>query len=306
MPPKQPGKRKDGDSGIGADTGARPKSSGPATVREESSSSDDDDPQRRITKARAKLEKQRLAAEADARELQKHDDQARELAEQGRLRREEAVRQRVAREDEARREALLAALSGAPGDVPQEDVQQAEDQPPPPVPAPPPAPQPPPPPAPQPPPHPGPAWNADEDDAVMAGARVNANQLAVMGEFKGEGDDVELFVMQVIRCREAFDWNHQVTSQLVQTVLKGTAAKWLRSALKTQLQADHLEVWDHFAVPANAPAGAPAERVGNAGFRYALLTRFRELQNGQAAVEAVGDLKQKGSETVDEFYDRIL
>lgn len=285
--PKPPGKRKDGDSGVGAevgDTGARPKEpTGLERTREEESSSDDDDPQERIARGLERAERQRTAAEADARELLREEEEARRRAEQVRLNEE------ARRAEEARGRAAPGAgaqgVAGGQGEA----AQQAGD------PALPPAPPPPP---------QGPAWNADEDDVIMAGARVNANQLAILGEFKGEGDDIELFVMQVIRCREAFDWNHQVTAQLVQTCLKGTAAKWLRSALKTQLDAQHLEVWDHM-VP-GAAAGAPAVRAPNTGFRYALLTRFRELQNGQAAVEAVGDLKQKSNESVDEFYDRIL
>ena len=147
-------------------------------------------------------------------------------------------------------------------------------------------------------------WDAEEEDAAIMGARVNANQLAVLGEFKGEGDDVELFVMQVIRCQEAFQWTHLVTAQLVQTCLKGVAAKWLRSKLKTALPAAHMNEWDHM-VPAPGGVGAPVV-APNVGLRFHLLTRFREAQNGQAAVEAVGDLKQRAGEDVDEFLDRVL
>ena len=295
MPPKQPGKRKDGDSGVGAeigDTGTIPKQSGQA--KEGSSSSDDDDPQARIQR-----EKDRRAAEERTRREARRRELDARRAEEVRLV-EEEEEEEVRREEEARGRATPEGGVQGAGQGAGED-QDPEDAPPAPAQAPPAPPGPPGPPGPA-----GQAWDADEDDAIMAGARVNANQLSVMGEFKGDGDDIELFVMQVIRCKEAFDWNDAVTSQLVQTSLKGQAAKWLRSLLKTQTNDQHLNVWDHRVVPANAAPGALPERVAETGFRHYLLTRFREVQNGQAAVEAVADLKQRGSETVDDFYDRIL
>jgi hypothetical protein len=134
-----------------------------------------------------------------------------------------------------------------------------------------------------------------DNDPRMA---INANQLVLLGEFKGEAaEDIELFSMQVRRCRETFAWTQAQTSQLVQTRLKGSAGTWLRSKHKTTLPADHMEVWEHVEDNHVMP---------DTGLRHHLLQRFREPINVQAAVDAVADLKQKSSESVEEFYDRTV
>jgi hypothetical protein len=140
-----------------------------------------------------------------------------------------------------------------------------------------------------------PGQEEEEEVPPAPAMAVNANQLAVLGEFKGEEEeDIELYTLMVDRCAIAFAWDDAITSQLVQTRLKGAAGRWLRSRIKTSVATDHLTRW------------TPAANVAQSGMRYALLTRFREGLNERGAVEAVSELKQRPTESVDEFYDRVV
>jgi hypothetical protein len=128
---------------------------------------------------------------------------------------------------------------------------------------------------------------------------LNANQLAVLGDFNGkEDDDIELFCIQVTRCMGSFGWNQTQASQMVQTRLKGRAGMWMRATLKQLGDDAHLDVWQHLD---NNNAV-----VDETGLRYHLLKRFQEPLTGRGAVEAVSDLKQRAGETVDEFHDRVI
>ena len=141
--------------------------------------------------------------------------------------------------------------------------------------------------------------NDDDDDM----AKVNANQLSVLGEFTGaEGEDVEMFSMQVQRCIKSFGWGQDQASQMVQTRLKGAAARWYRSLTKSvDMDAELLEMWQSVD-----DTGRPIAADAKKGLRYHLLQRFREDVGERAAMEAVQDLKQKTYEGVEDFYDRVV
>ena len=132
---------------------------------------------------------------------------------------------------------------------------------------------------------------------------VNANQLTVLGEFWGEGteyNDIESFCCNVARCMDAFGWTDSVTSQLVQTRLRGAAAVWLRSMIKTATDDMKLRYWS------NQHFDARGRQLKMSGLRQLLLARFREEINGRGAIEAIADLRQRATETVDEFMYRVL
>ena len=143
--------------------------------------------------------------------------------------------------------------------------------------------------------------DSDDDDDDMA--KVNANQLSVLGEFSGaEGDDVEMFCMQVTRCIKSFGWGQGQASQMVQTRLKGAAARWYRSLTKSvDVDEEMLEWWQSVD-----DVGEAIEDDAKKGLRFHLLQRFREDVGERAAVEAVQDLKQKTYEGVEDFYDRVV
>ena len=129
--------------------------------------------------------------------------------------------------------------------------------------------------------------------------RINANQLAILGKFKGEeSEDIEEFILLVERCITAFTWDQQMTSAMVQTSLEGAAARWLRSLLKLSTPADHMDDWIH-DVEVNGV------RVVS-GLKKFMLARFKEAMNERGAVEAISDLKQKAGEIVSDFYDRVV
>lgn len=133
----------------------------------------------------------------------------------------------------------------------------------------------------------------DGDALPARGVTINANQLAVLGTFKGQQEeDIDLFLMQTKRVAQAFAWPSTNISQMVQTRLQDQAAIWLRSHLALSPESDMLHEW----VVANQPTK---------GLRAALIARFRNGANERAAVDAVSDLKQRPQESVDEFYSRV-
>ena len=140
--------------------------------------------------------------------------------------------------------------------------------------------------------------SSDEEEDEMPDPIINANQLAILGEFKGEDDeDVEAFMLLVSRCRTSFQWEQNSTSSMVQTCLKGAAARWLRSLLKTSAPDDQLDVWEHVV---------GGQVVAAKGLKHFMMTRFKEGLNERGAVEAVMDLRQKTGESVCDFYDRVV
>ena len=125
--------------------------------------------------------------------------------------------------------------------------------------------------------------------------RINANQLMLIREYKGEeSEDIEMWVTQVNSTRMTFGWTDAQTASMAQTRLIEKAACWLRSALKTEGPMQNLGIWKTNV------------RLGVTGLEKALLDRFRENINERGAVEAVIDLRQKASESVTEFYDRVV
>jgi hypothetical protein len=130
---------------------------------------------------------------------------------------------------------------------------------------------------------------------------LNANQLTAIGEFGGEKDeDIEHFIMTVERIARGFNWTDDQTAQMVETRLRGKAAKWYRACLKTKTTAAHLEGW---ALHRPNP-GDP--QMPNTGLKHHLLERFLQRVDTRAAVEAILHLKQGASETVTEFHDRVV
>ena len=152
--------------------------------------------------------------------------------------------------------------------------------------------------------------------AVVPGgpARVNANQLNVLGEFSGaDNEDAIAFAMKVRQCQGTFGWTEFVTATMVELSLRGVAARWLRSLAMTSGPNDNLDQWEvPDPVYGRQVVGAAPGRVGirrvlpDTGLRHHLLHRFRQQMNEGAAVEAVTDLKQRAGESVDEFYDRVV
>ena len=151
----------------------------------------------------------------------------------------------------------------------------------------------------------------EEEDNM---ARVNANQLQVLGTFSGEGDDdAEAYVAKVAQCATSFQWTPDVTKTMVELCLRGIAARWLRSLDKTVDPAVDLNVWQTpdpaFGVAPALPVGAPPgvrEFIPGSGLRHQLLLRFKKVVSEGSAVEAVIDLKQRAGETVDDFFDRVV
>lgn len=131
--------------------------------------------------------------------------------------------------------------------------------------------------------------------------RISGSQLAVLGEFSGSAtEDIMLFLIQVRRCRDAFQWSDAVTSQLVQTRLTGVASTWLVSLLKTAEPNMFVHRWsnnnfDEFGRP-----------LPQSGLEQLLRRRFYQEINGRGAVESIVDLRQRSTESVDEFHDRVL
>lgn len=140
--------------------------------------------------------------------------------------------------------------------------------------------------------------NEDRQERRMAnGATINANQLAILGDFKGEEDeDIEIFIGKVELLVQSFNWTPEITASMVQTRLKGNAATWLHS--QTKRRNPELRTWYRVQ-----EEGGVAVQVG--GMRELLRVRFKEALNERGAVDAVMDLKQKKNETVDEFHDRV-
>ena len=131
------------------------------------------------------------------------------------------------------------------------------------------------------------------------GATINANQLNILGEYKGEeNEDIEIFISKVELLVRSFNWTPDVTASMVQTRLKGNAATWLQAQYRRRNP--DLNVWYRVR---EAAEGQVAEQYG--GLRDLLKVRFKEALNERGAVDAVIDLKQKRGETVDEFHDRV-
>ena len=138
-----------------------------------------------------------------------------------------------------------------------------------------------------------PSGNGNGNGNGNGRATVSANQLALIKDFSGtENEDVELWLMNVKRCANAFGWTDHQTAAMVQTRLGGAAARWLRSALKTEAANEHLDRW---------------ENDGEiTGLKEAILNRFRENVNERGAVEAVMGLQQRSGELVVDFFDRVV
>jgi hypothetical protein len=128
---------------------------------------------------------------------------------------------------------------------------------------------------------------------------VHASQLNLLGTFDGS-TDVEIFVIQVNRCIDIYGWGDLATGQLVQTCMKGEAATWLRSLIKTATEDMKVRYWS------NTQRGADGRHLPKSGLRYHMLMRFREEISGRGAIEAISDLKQRPTESVDEFRDRVV
>ena len=113
--------------------------------------------------------------------------------------------------------------------------------------------------------------------AAVAGGQLNATQA-----YDGT-TDVELYITHVARNMAQFAWTPEQTSAVVKNKLKGGAATWLRG--------QEFRRRDYPAWPA---------------LRDALRTRYRPAVNEIAASSAIAALKQRPTEKVADFFDRVL
>jgi hypothetical protein len=128
---------------------------------------------------------------------------------------------------------------------------------------------------------------------------AHASQIQALGTYNGN-TDVELFVIQVNRGIAMYGWSDLITSQIVQTVLKGEAATWLRSLIKTATDDMRIQYWS------DEYSNRRGQERPHSGLKHYLLSRFREEINGRGAIEAITNLKQGSTESVDEFRDRVV
>lgn len=145
----------------------------------------------------------------------------------------------------------------------------------------------------------------------MADAAVQGGQLSSCASFTGDGQDVEIWVTMMDAAAVSFRWSDETTAAAAKSKMKDVAASWLHSE---RLQERWFPNWKEApllavaAVPAvglvPAVPAAAARPLDN--LRTALLKRFGPDVGSVAAVRAIVDLKQKTSETVDEFHDRVV
>ena len=121
-------------------------------------------------------------------------------------------------------------------------------------------------------------------------AAAQGNQMNTVPDFDGGLDkDVDIWISHVERAQQQFGWNDAVTAACAKCKCSGKAAYWLQAR---SLSGELFPNWANGAVADN--------------LRQALKDRFKITINQLAAAEAVTNLKQKRSETVGDFYDRVV
>lgn len=125
------------------------------------------------------------------------------------------------------------------------------------------------------------------------GARpqVTGSQINQLPEFDGNAaKDIDIWIWNVERCSRQFNWNDETTCASAQGRMTGAAAYWLHAK---QLAGVNYNAWSQNNVPA-------------ANLKVALLERFKIRINALVAADAVTNLDQKKSESVSDFYDRVI
>ena len=145
-------------------------------------------------------------------------------------------------------------------------------------------PPPPPPlqPQPQPPAQPQPAPAAPMAQGAQGG------QLASLATYDGT-KDIDVWVEQVDHAMRAFAWTSPVTSDAAKTKLSGEAAVWVASQRRLGNQYVNWNDGD-----------------ADTQLRKALQTRFKPTVTALEATDAIADLKQKDTESVSAFFDRVV
>lgn len=128
-------------------------------------------------------------------------------------------------------------------------------------------------------------------DNNMANEAVQGGQLQLVPEFAGT-KDVTNFLLQIDRFQNQFRWSDSGTAAAVKSKLTDKAATWLRTQEKRGIPG--LDNWKNYVENENMIDG----------LRTLLFERFAPKVSQQAATDAVQDLHQRNSETVDDFFDR--
>ena len=118
---------------------------------------------------------------------------------------------------------------------------------------------------------------------------VQGGQINLIPSFSGEpGYDVEGWIDLVERAQIQFNWNDGQLAAIVKNKLTGNASVWLRAQEKLTLPG--FQTW----------IGHPQ------GLKHQLESKYLPPKTEQAAILAVMDLNQKPSESVSDFFDRVV
>lgn len=124
----------------------------------------------------------------------------------------------------------------------------------------------------------------------MAAVAINASALNTVKEFAGgPEEDIELWLAALQRSIDTFRWDDVQVAGVVKQKLTGKAAFWLDTQRRLGRP---LVAWN---------LGDNAGRL-----KLALETRFTIRITRAEGIEAVAKLQQKRSESVREFYDRVI
>ena len=116
------------------------------------------------------------------------------------------------------------------------------------------------------------------------GAQLNA--LPIFSDDKSLGSlSAKEWIRRVERMGQNFGWNNALLAGSAKNKLSGSAATWLEGQL---VRGQIMDDWN-----------------GDNGFRNQFLQRFDKARGALAAVEAISDLQQKGSQSVRGFYDEV-
>ena len=121
---------------------------------------------------------------------------------------------------------------------------------------------------------------------------VQGAQLNSIPIFSDEaGQDCEGWISLIDRAKVQFEWSDQQTAAAIKSKLGGEAGKWLRALEKRHTPG--LENWMEVV-------------DGVKPLKVMLENRFKVTVSLLAASEAISDLKQKPSENVSAFFDRVV
>ena len=125
----------------------------------------------------------------------------------------------------------------------------------------------------------------DGDQGAVARNYPQGSLINTIPIFNGDSkSDVEGWIDLIERLRISQNWTPEQTAECAKNRMGGIAAKWERAA-RYRGKSDEMRTWD--------------------GLKSQLEKRFKVLVSATNAVNAVKDLRQAPSETVDDFLDRI-